>query len=315
MPLDSISRILDITTAAETPVTLPLPSAPVCSDSSRGCGCLWRSWAADPDRSDTTPSTRCPWTTHFLRCFLSVLLLFIATCFIIIIISIFFFGSTVYISTYFEPPAYLWWFSSTLSGDVAKRRSHSWMMGLWSSSDARHSCVATSGCHDNSLHLIYKRRSVIGHGNTLINAQQQCVIASKTPAAARITADYVNWAYVPGTCCRIFWWWARFCAGPRPRSGRRKLTPWCAALDGSSQGTWRHLVATWLTNNNTSITKQVHRVYSAYVFMPEFVCTTAQHLPAISVLVSWDSMDYSNPKCIFLIHWRRMPASCPSNIN
>ena len=52
----------------------------------------------------------------------------------------------------------LWWPSSVLSGDVAKRRSQSWMTGLWSSSEARHSCVATSGCHASSLHLILKQK-------------------------------------------------------------------------------------------------------------------------------------------------------------
>lgn len=49
---------------------------------------------------------------------------------------------------------YLWWLSSTLSGDVANRKSHSWITGLWSSSDARQSCVATSGCHATTFQRI-----------------------------------------------------------------------------------------------------------------------------------------------------------------
>ncbi len=40
---------------------------------------------------------------------------------------------------------YLVWLSSTLRGEVAKRRSHIWMTGIRSSSDARTSWVATSG--------------------------------------------------------------------------------------------------------------------------------------------------------------------------
>lgn len=38
------------------------------------------------------------------------------------------------------------WFSNTLRGDVAKRRSHIWMTGSLSSSEASTSWVATSGC-------------------------------------------------------------------------------------------------------------------------------------------------------------------------
>jgi len=52
---------------------------------------------------------------------------------------------------------YLWWFSSTFSGDVANRKSHSWMTGDWSSSDARQSCVATAGCHATTFQRIYEQ--------------------------------------------------------------------------------------------------------------------------------------------------------------
>lgn len=38
------------------------------------------------------------------------------------------------------------WFSKTLRGDVAKRRSHIWMTGRRSSSEANTNWVATSGC-------------------------------------------------------------------------------------------------------------------------------------------------------------------------
>jgi hypothetical protein len=53
---------------------------------------------------------------------------------------------------------YLWWLSSTLSGDVANRKSQSWITGAWSSSDARQSCVATSGCHATTFQRIYAQR-------------------------------------------------------------------------------------------------------------------------------------------------------------
>lgn len=43
---------------------------------------------------------------------------------------------------------YLVWFSRTLRGEVANRRSHICMTGSLSSSDARTSWVATSGCHN-----------------------------------------------------------------------------------------------------------------------------------------------------------------------
>ena len=43
--------------------------------------------------------------------------------------------------------SYLVWFSRTLRGEVAKRRSHIWMTGMRSSSEARTNWVATSGCH------------------------------------------------------------------------------------------------------------------------------------------------------------------------
>lgn len=43
---------------------------------------------------------------------------------------------------------YLVWLSRTLSGEVANRRSHICMTGSLSSSDARTSWVATSGCHN-----------------------------------------------------------------------------------------------------------------------------------------------------------------------
>lgn len=42
----------------------------------------------------------------------------------------------------------------TLTGDAANLRSHSWMTGVWSSSDASTICVATSGCQVTSLLLI-----------------------------------------------------------------------------------------------------------------------------------------------------------------
>ena len=43
--------------------------------------------------------------------------------------------------------SYLVWFSKTLRGEVAKRRSHIWMTGMRSSSEASTNWVATSGCH------------------------------------------------------------------------------------------------------------------------------------------------------------------------
>lgn len=49
---------------------------------------------------------------------------------------------------------YFWWFSSTLTGEVAYLRSQSCITGVWSSSDDRHICVATSGFQLTSLHLI-----------------------------------------------------------------------------------------------------------------------------------------------------------------
>jgi len=44
----------------------------------------------------------------------------------------------------------------TLTGEAAKRRSQSWATGVWSSSDASTSWVATSGCHVTSLLRICK---------------------------------------------------------------------------------------------------------------------------------------------------------------
>lgn len=37
------------------------------------------------------------------------------------------------------------WFSKIFKGEVAKRKSHIWMTGIRSSSEAKISCVATSG--------------------------------------------------------------------------------------------------------------------------------------------------------------------------
>lgn len=41
------------------------------------------------------------------------------------------------------------WFSKILSGEVAKRKSHIWMTGIRSSSEAKINCVATSGFQAN----------------------------------------------------------------------------------------------------------------------------------------------------------------------
>lgn len=49
---------------------------------------------------------------------------------------------------------YLVWFSSTFRGEVAKRRSHIWMTGIRSSSEARTSWVATSGFQAKSEQCI-----------------------------------------------------------------------------------------------------------------------------------------------------------------
>ena len=45
-------------------------------------------------------------------------------------------------------------------GDEASLRSHIWITGVWSSSEARQSCVATSGCHATTLVRILEAESL-----------------------------------------------------------------------------------------------------------------------------------------------------------
>lgn len=52
---------------------------------------------------------------------------------------------------------HLVWFSRTLRGDVAKRRSHIWMTGNLSSSEAKTNWVATSGCQSIPEQCIYNK--------------------------------------------------------------------------------------------------------------------------------------------------------------
>lgn len=60
----------------------------------------------------------------------------------------------------FELNAYFWCPSKVLMGVVAKRRSHSWMTGFASSSEAKHSWVATSGCQATTFHRTWINISI-----------------------------------------------------------------------------------------------------------------------------------------------------------
>lgn len=113
----------------------------------------------------------------------------------------------------------LWWFSRVFNGDVAKRRSQSWMIGAWSSSA---SCCDEPITHAKSFIVLYLRLNKVE--------------LPLPDATLQLSNVFV-------TLCRLVWWLVRFYANPRRHIWQRRSMRECVAPDDSRISIKRPLTA------------------------------------------------------------------------
>lgn len=162
-----------------------------------------------------------------------------------------------------EMSLHLVWFSRTLSGEVAKRRSHICITGSLSSSDARTSWVATSGCHNIPEQCIWQKKKKFREGLEQLEGDKIFIPLRKMFIFGLLWSNMTHTysfahnqrliryerMFLPCCCGHWFWWWARSSSDPRRRLSRWGWRmPVYAAPDCSTPPRWRPPLAATCTS-------------------------------------------------------------------